>query len=554
MQINPHNEASMTQLMLEYAVNEQPSLAEVKERLRAGAYIRTVNEILAKYCGVTGSELQKKVAECLCNSLGEHANRDSIERKVRGWLNKKTISIDKDSALQLAFALKLTPSAAEEMLHALCGEGFHRRDPNDIVFLFALKHQMTYLEALNLIAQMLPIYEANRTPSETADLTKIQQRIDQLQTEEDLKHFLLNEAAKLGIRFSPKEHHVPKQNKSHIKKVLAQYCRVSETDISQKLRTLLCESSGVYAKADEERVDRKIYSWLHITKAYIDRDSAIQIAFALNLTLTDAEDMLTSLCGEGFNLSDPHEIVLRFAIKNRMTYLDAQALRSRMPALVMTETVKTQLDKIQTSDDLANFFVTEAAQLGKMHNTAYDLFMKFMETLSDGGDMKVSAKKKKQKPESSSTDEADEQDIESTILKNYFYRDLIPVHKGYRKLVETALQRSIKKNWPDKGVISRMKNRHIDVTRKVLILLFLACDGGEMLYGNLDYDEPENIFDETYASMNNMLIQCGFSPLDSRDPFDWMVLYCIATANEFFDIDENINSFLSEIFNTSEQD
>ena len=99
-----------------------------------------------------------------------------------------------------------------------------------------------------------------------------------------------------------------------------------------------------------------------------------------------------------------------------------------------------------------------------------------------------------------------------------------------------------------------MKNRHIDVTRKVLILLFLACDGGEMLYGNLDYDEPENIFDETYASMNNMLIQCGFSPLDSRDPFDWMVLYCIATANEFFDIDENIKSFLSEIFNTSEQD
>ena len=550
MEANSHNEVSMTQLMFEYAVNEQPSLAEVKERLRADAYIRTVNEILAKYCGVTGAELQKKAAECLCNSLGEHANRDSIERKVRGWLNKKTISIDKESALQLAFALKLTPSATEEMLHALCGEGFHRRDPNDIVFLFALEHQMTYLEARSLIDQMFRIYEANRETFETPNLTEIQQRIDQIETEEALKHFLLHEAAKLGIRFSHKEPRVLKQDKSQVKQVLAQYCKFPETDISQKLKTRLCETIGVYAEADKERVARKIYSWLHSTTAYIDRDSAIQIAWALDLTLTEAEDMLTSLCGEGFNLLDPHEIVLRFALKNSMTYLDAQALRSRMPALVMTEAVKKQLDKIQTPDELANFFVTEASQLGKMHNTAYDLFMKFMDTLSDGGDMKVSAN---QKPKTSGADEADEQDVASTILKNYFYRDLVPVHKGQRKLVENALQRSIKKNWPDKGVISRMKNRHIDVTRKVLILLFLACDGGEMLYGNLD-DEPEDIFDETYVSMNTMLIQCGFSPLCSRDPFDWMVLYCIATANEFFDIDENIKSFLSEIFNTSEQD
>ena len=97
-----------------------------------------------------------------------------------------------------------------------------------------------------------------------------------------------------------------------------------------------------------------------------------------------------------------------------------------------------------------------------------------------------------------------------------------------------------------------MTNRETDVTRKVLILLFLACDGGESDYGDFSEESEEDVFQDTYARLSSMLADCGFAPLDSRIPFDWMVLYCMV-ADEAFGIDENMNQFLSEVFRMPEE-
>ena len=148
------------------------------------------------------------------------------------------------------------------------------------------------------------------------------------------------------------------------------------------------------------------------------------------------------------------------------------------------------------------------------------------------------------------------------ILEMYLFNHLIPRNKRETKgegkkggpqdfVLREAIRRDIKQNWPDKYELSRMDNRMADVNRKTLILLFLACDGGESAYGDYSEKAIENYFEDAYERLNNMLSDCGFPEIDARVPFDWMVLYCMA-AGDITDIDGNISRFLAEIFRGDE--
>lgn len=560
----------------EYEDDEDSSLEEVKKKLQADAYIRTVGEVLARYCNAGEAGLQATIIKLLCESSGSGANRESIEHKVRGWLNNKNASINKDSAIQLAFAFGLKPANAKRMLWLLCGEGFHRRSPSDIIWLFALEHEYTYAEAVDLLARMKPFYdEAAKTPPESLDTENIKQRLSRLEKEEDLKNFLVNEAPKLKILFSPRkirDSRHKSNNSADIKKVLMQYCNAEEKELSKKLNELL--SKDIYG-ADEEietkKISDKVNGWLNGKNSSIDRETAIKLLFALKLDLADAEEMLCKLFSGGFDLTDPEDIVLRFALEHNMSYAEACSLRSRMPVLSMTENIKQQIDQIQTEDELKIFLVTESAKLGELHNTAYSYFIYFMERLGKGGSMAVgeneekkedkneeNLEKKKERKSRKKTIFLDEREITDNILNNYFYRYIV-APKDKDNVFQDALQRSIKKNWPDKARLSHMKNRNIDVTRKVLILLFLACNGNEDDTDDENFldESPEDIFDDTRLRLDNMLLKCGFPPLDSRNHFDWMVFYCLARAayaKDIFEIDLSIRSFLSSIFDTSDDE
>ena len=97
-----------------------------------------------------------------------------------------------------------------------------------------------------------------------------------------------------------------------------------------------------------------------------------------------------------------------------------------------------------------------------------------------------------------------------------------------------------------------MRTRKADVTRKVMILLFLACDGGDSAYGDLSEESPEDAFQDMFIRLDSMLIDCGFAPLDARSPFDWMVLYCMCSDDRLA-IDDNVRRFLQSVFPPSER-
>lgn len=332
---------------------------------------------------------------------------------------------------------------------------------------------------------------------------------------------------------------------------LARYCGVSQDDpvqLKRRLTALLSESAP-WQKRDS--IDKKVRTWVNRDIQYIGRDSALQLAFALRLKTKDAEEMLWRLCGEGFHWRDPHDIVWLFALEHRLTYADACELYARMfPANrqpraaidnpgTMTEVIKPYVRSIQNEEQLRLFLREAAPHLGTLRNTAYKLFMHFMELLK-------SASMEDNLPESRKMPA-------SEILATYLYNNMIPRSKRKRgskkvdKIVKDAIQRDIQQNWPDEFALTRMARRETNVTRKVLILLFLACDGGKTQYGDHSFESPEDIFEDTYSRLSRMLADCGFPPLDPRTPFDWMVLYCMV-ADDLTEIDENILRFLSAIF------
>lgn len=140
------------------------------------------------------------------------------------------------------------------------------------------------------------------------------------------------------------------------------------------------------------------------------------------------------------------------------------------------------------------------------------------------------------------------------VLETYLYRSLVPgTEKENAKKTDAffAIRNSIRQNWPDEYTFSKMKNQKIDVSRKALILLFLATDGSNSVYENLEDDEEaytqEEAFEDIYTRLNLMLTSCGFAKLDPRSAFDWMVLFCISSG-DLWESDERIQNMLIEMF------
>ena len=345
-----------------------------------------------------------------------------------------------------------------------------------------------------------------------------------------------------------------------VRETLARYCNIDRNDpdaLRKEVVRLLTESDP---EVIPDSAARKVRGWLKDDVRSISRESAVQLAFALRLTVPEAERLLERLCGEGLHWRDPVDIVWIFGLSQGMTWQEAKALQAHAASLrpsasaaeeradVMTETVRHKVMQLRTQAELEAFLKDAANELGSYHNTAYSLFIAFLSLLGDAP------------MDDLLTDEHGQPLQERKmpvreIMSTYLYDRYIPRARAkgrekYAADVQSAIERDIRQNWPDEFALSRMYHRETDVTRKVMILLFLACDGGESAYGDLSDENPEDVFADMYLRLSTMLADCGFSPLDSRTPFDWMVLYCMA-ADDSVLVDDNVRQFLGEIFSDS---
>lgn len=340
-------------------------------------------------------------------------------------------------------------------------------------------------------------------------------------------------------------------------------------------------------KTESQR--RRVDGWLNPKNTNtLHKNDAIEAAFLLDLTLDEADDFVTMITGERLHYRSIKEIAFIYGLNNRLDYLQTEALSERMAKylegaqdktpeslsqIYMTENIRPRIKSLHTEKKLRHFLQEEKVHLGVLHNTAYKSFCEMMDKL------------KKPVSEESINTYWKGDDIVSNekltvrdIMREYLFKDSVlkekqkafrskkQVTKGTipkdQQYILSKIKDIIVKEWPDESYLSDMKNRREDVTRKVLILLYLATysDTNDTDYFMADrypdnddahfdeeMDERQAFFDKIRGGINYMLAMCGYSPLDPRAPFDWIIIYSIC-AEDLLEMDSRMKSLFLKMF------
>lgn len=338
-----------------------------------------------------------------------------------------------------------------------------------------------------------------------------------------------------------------------------------------------------------ESIDRKVRNWLNGKTLSVSKQDAYIIGRILNLSLEQADEFLMYAAGESIHWRDPEDIVWCYSIlhgtspvRTRLLMEQAKAVAQpgSKPAKQASDSYTAEIyEKLQPvlyldENALLDFLKAEGSRLGTFHNTAYRLFTQYMELLkkgySDDGvealfkEMTREEKKKAQIPVDGDIGPHKAERITvRDILETYLYRKLIPVQaRGSTKAADafSPIQRNIRQNWPDEFSLSKMESRKQDISRKALILLFLATDGTDSDYsddyedfeGDEDFESPDDQFLSIYTRLNMMLASCGFPQLDPRNPFDWMILFAISSG-DLWESDARLQELLSRLYDSDSQ-
>ena len=335
------------------------------------------------------------------------------------------------------------------------------------------------------------------------------------------------------------------------------------------LKTLLVEGLADHnPEMKRDSIERKVRGWLKPDgERSVKKRDAIELCFILQLDVEEADQLVAMVSEERLHWRNPDEIILIFALQNGLDYHQTLALEERLAGLLpdvseeaepsedsFTGIIRSEVSELGTEEELEAYLRHAAGRLGYCHNNAYQLFIDMMDTLENPA---------------ADTGEAELFEEEHLtvrdILREYLYADNVLSAKerarktkkgktdGKEAFILSKIQKSIASSWPDETTISKMKSRQMDVTRKILILLFLATDAGWQGDEEDEYvPTTAEAFEDLYSRLDNMLTLCGFSVLDPRAPFDWLILYCICVP-DMLDVDARMHEIFREMFGEDDE-
>lgn len=108
-----------------------------------------------------------------------------------------------------------------------------------------------------------------------------------------------------------------------------------------------------------------------------------------------------------------------------------------------------------------------------------------------------------------------------------------------------------------------MKNRREDVSRKVMILLYLITEAFDEEKGNeedeadewvdveLEEEDPGTVMETRWRKMDLFLNQYGMNRLDAGNPFNYLAIYAMR-SNEAGEVSGRKEAVLDSLFNRGE--
>ena len=364
-----------------------------------------------------------------------------------------------------------------------------------------------------------------------------------------------------------------------------------EEDLAQILREgLAAQSEQPLTSKEADSLRHTISNWMNGISVPQSREQLFRICFALSLDESQTSRVLASASETGIHYRDPKELVYAFALRTGLNYPEAVALNQEMESIYqpvvqaaeeerqkkwqkkekiyhekrleahrqhqknakrggwaepylgpieeaeepnfLTQQVAHRFEQVADRDGLRQFFLDASADLGFIHESAYEKFWHLLLLLQEPDDPIA--------PNQDAEQAAAEVYSLERIARTYF-RMNVPTGKktgGY-----DYLQKAIKKNWPGSTELQKMKSRKIDVSRKALLLLFLITE--DFLYSeDLQYsdrsdedeawflleeeDSPRDQLEIALKKANLFLETYGMNQLDPGNPFDCLILYAMA--------------------------
>ncbi len=292
---------------------------------------------------------------------------------------------------------------------------------------------------------------------------------------------------------------------------------------------------------------RRVSSWLSGRGQPGGREELAQLSFALGLGGEEAGELLASGGEGGFHLREPREAAWLYGLRAGRSWQQTQALIGRLPNVdgpfpadegdpaVFTRTLSDRLARVRTDEDFLRFYEENLPDFGRLHNTAYRYFLRFLGELTRPG----------------APCEAPEEEAYSVERAVDTYLRLnMPLSRGTGSY--SQLQKAIKRFWPNATAVKNMLARRADVGRKTLLLLYLATEGLDdgAIEESLGWEpaSPDELLEEHVWNLNLMLHECGLGRLDPRSPFDWLVLYSLRTGEGGESMSDRLSQVLALLF------
>lgn len=344
-------------------------------------------------------------------------------------------------------------------------------------------------------------------------------------------------------------------------------------------------------KISYDNMSRNVRNWMNGINIP-QREQLFQMCFALELDESRASQLLASISDTGIHYRNPEELVYAFGLRQKMSYGETVQLKNEImekyyqnkkdafsseknrEAKIYTRQIQRKfLDEVHTVEDLKQFFEENSGVFGKIHEAAYDEFMRMLKLLQNPETdfeaywmqyLKEStgySEEERQKEVERIKQDLKKKSVEEIIeeyLRMYVPKNTSRKKTGEGKRNYTYLQRVIKKNWPSESIISKMKTKEMDVSRKVLLLLFLLTEEFEVsdlinreqeddIFSDLDegdeylsdlgeMEDANDRMERRIVQLNLFLEAYGMNQLDPGSAFDCFVLYALKAS---YDGDED---------------
>ena len=314
-----------------------------------------------------------------------------------------------------------------------------------------------------------------------------------------------------------------------------------EPDLSSRLvAAFLAENPDV----SPDSVQRRIRNWLSGNNQPSNREDIFRIAFALDLTEQQANYLLGLCTDYGIHYREGRDMIYSWFLRTDRGYSEAQEFFASLPPIPrfeqvpenpsthITRELQNTFAHVQTLDELRECYLANLENFGMLHMRAYSYFKRYLDRLIHPA---------------SAFENAIDPDYSMEAVMDLYLSLKMPSERkrsGY-----TVTQKLIKQNWPNTTALKNIRNHKEDVSRKLLLLLYVITENVlDEEYCELDeeYITLQERVEDHWWTINAILTDCGMPLLDPRNAMDWLVLYAITATDE--PMSERIEQVIEHIF------